>query len=110
MSREDRMTPAHVRRRLILAAVTCVSILQAVPATGQDVLGETGTKGAGSTFVYPVLSRWSREYRAWVARGGDYPGLEASLDDPPASSALEYEPGWCASRIGRSTSPRRTCR
>ena len=29
---------------------------------------------------------------AWLARGGDYPALEASLDDPPASSALEYEP------------------
>ena len=84
--------PAHIRRRLVLAAITCASILHAAPASGQDVLGETGTRGAGSTFVYPVLSRWSHEYRAWLARGGDYPALEASLDDPPASSALEYEP------------------
>ena len=83
---------AHVRRRIVLAAVTCASILHAVPASAQDVLGETGTRGAGSTFVYPVLSRWSHGYRAWLARGGDYPALEASLDDPPASSALEYEP------------------
>ena len=86
------MMPAPARRRLILAAVACVSLVQAVPASGQDLLGETGTRGAGSTFVYPVLSRWSREYRAWLARGGDYPVAEASLDDPPASSALEYEP------------------
>ena len=56
------------------------------------MLGETGIKGAGSTFVYPVLSSWSREYRAWLARGGDFPVANAGLDDPPASSALEYEP------------------
>ena len=86
------MMPASFQRRLILAALAGAAIVQAVPASGQDVLGETGTKGAGSTFVYPVLSRWSREYRAWLARGGDYPGLDASLDDPPASSTLEYEP------------------
>ena len=86
------MMPAPARRRHILAAVACVSLVQAVPASGQDLLGETGTRGAGSTFVYPLLSRWSREYRIWLARGGDYPVAEASLDDPSASSALEYEP------------------
>jgi phosphate transport system substrate-binding protein len=58
----------------------------------QDVLGDTGIKGAGSTFVYPVLSRWSREYRAALARGGDFPAANGGLEDPPASSALEYEP------------------
>jgi phosphate transport system substrate-binding protein len=81
-----------VGRRLILAAIAGAAILPAAPACGQEGLGETGTKGAGSTFVHPLLSRWSREYRAWVARGGDYPGLEASLDDPSPSSTLEYEP------------------
>jgi phosphate transport system substrate-binding protein len=81
----------HFRRRLVLAAVACLAMGLARPAVAQDVLGETGTKGAGSTFVYPVLSRWSQEYRAWLARGGDYPVAEGSLDDPPASSALEYE-------------------
>jgi phosphate transport system substrate-binding protein len=62
------------------------------PVSAQDVLGETGIKGAGSTFVYPVLSRWSREYRAALARGGDYAMANSGLDDPPAGSALEYEP------------------
>jgi phosphate transport system substrate-binding protein len=70
-------------------AFTALSLL---PARAQDVLGETGIKGAGSTFVYPVLSRWSREYRAWLARGGDFPAATSALEEPPASSALEYEP------------------
>ena len=71
------------------AAFMAVSIL---PAEAQDVLGETGIKGAGSSFVYPVLSRWSREYRSWLSRGGDFPVANAGLEDPPASSALQYEP------------------
>lgn len=57
----------------------------------QDVLGATGITGAGSTFAYPLLSKWSREYRSWLARGGDFPLPNAGLDDPPASSALAYE-------------------
>jgi phosphate transport system substrate-binding protein len=81
-----------LRRRVVLAAVAFLAFAPSRPAIAQDVLGETGTKGAGSTFVYPVLSRWSVEYRTWLARGGDYPVAEGSLDDPPASSALEYEP------------------
>ena len=55
-------------------------------------MGETGVRGAGSTFVYPVLSRWSREYRVQRARGGDFPTPNAGLEDPPATSALAYEP------------------
>lgn len=62
------------------------------PVLAQDVLGETGIKGAGSTFAYPVLSRWSLDYRSWLARGGEFPAANSGLEDPPASSALEYEP------------------
>jgi hypothetical protein len=103
------------RRRLVLAAVAVLVVVPALPAKAQDVLGETGTKGAGSTFVYPVLSRWSQEYRSWLARGGDYPVAEGSLDDPPASSASSTSrsdrwQGCCDSRIGPSTSRRPTCR
>jgi phosphate transport system substrate-binding protein len=69
-----------------LAAATAV-----LPLRAQDVLGGTGVRGAGSTFVYPVLSRWSREYRAAQARGTDFPIANAGLDDAFANSALEYE-------------------
>jgi len=64
----------------------------AAPVLAQDVLGETGIKGAGSTLAYPVLSRWSLEYRNWLSRGGEFPAANSGLEDPPASSALEYEP------------------
>jgi phosphate transport system substrate-binding protein len=80
------------RRRAIACGLAMLLAAVPGPAVAQDVLGEAGIKGAGSTFVYPVLSRWSRGYRAWLARGGEFPIAEAGLDDPPASTALEYEP------------------
>jgi phosphate transport system substrate-binding protein len=72
--------------------IAAVAALGVSPARAQDVLGDAGIKGAGSTFAYPVLSRWSREYRQWLARGGAFPTENGGLDDPPASSALDYEP------------------
>lgn len=63
-----------------------------MPAAAQDVLGSAGIKGAGSTFAYPILSKWSREYRAANARGGDFRVANTGLEDPAASTALEYEP------------------
>jgi phosphate transport system substrate-binding protein len=85
---------ARAPRALIVAAIS-IAVLTVAAVQGaeaQDVLGETGIRGAGPTFVYPVLSRWWREYRAALWRGGDYPTANSGLDDPPASSALEYEP------------------
>ncbi len=68
-------------------------IAAAAPVSAQDVLGDGGgVTGAGSTFVYPVLSRWSREYRAWLLRGGDYPTADSGLEDPSATTSLQYEP------------------
>jgi phosphate transport system substrate-binding protein len=75
---------------LIIAASVAGFLL---PARAQDILGgTTGIKGAGSTFAYPVLSMWSRDYRAWLSRGGEFPAPNTGLEDPPATSALEYEP------------------
>jgi phosphate transport system substrate-binding protein len=62
------------------------------PVSAQDVMGATGVKGAGSTFAYPLISRWSVAYRADQARGRNFPAANSGLDDPPASSAMEYEP------------------
>src|SRR5688572_17398534 len=72
LHRADAMTGTDMttRRRTLLWGLAMLLAAWPGPATAQDVLGEAGIKGAGSTFVYPVLSRWSREYRAWVARGG----------------------------------------
>ena len=83
---------ARAAQRLVAIGLVAWALLSGRAAPAQDVLGETGVRGAGSTFVYPVLSRWSREYRAALARGGDYPTANSGLEDPPAMSALEYEP------------------
>jgi len=85
---------ARAPRALIVAAIS-IAVLTVAAVQGAkawDVLGETGIRGAGSTSVYPVLSRWWHAYRAALWRGGDYPTANSGLDDPPASSALEYEP------------------
>jgi phosphate transport system substrate-binding protein len=76
-------------RVLGLALVAAAS---AGPAGAQEVLGATGVRGAGSTFAYPLISKWSMDYRRLQARGGDYAIGNAGLDDPSPSSALEYEP------------------
>jgi phosphate transport system substrate-binding protein len=79
--------------RFVAAALfAAAAVVAALSARGQDVLGDTGVRGAGSTFAYPALSKWSREYRAARARGSDFPIPNGGLDDPPAGSALEYEP------------------
>lgn len=83
---------ARIGRRSAALAIATFTALSIAPARAQDVLGETGIKGAGSTFVYPVLSRWSREYRAALLRAGEFPVPNSGLEDPPASSALAYEP------------------
>jgi phosphate transport system substrate-binding protein len=82
-----------VQRRAITFIIAASVAGFLVPARAQDILGgTTGIKGAGSTFAYPVLSMWSREYRTWVAKGGEFPAPNTGLEDPPATSALEYEP------------------
>ena len=58
----------------------------------QDVLGDLGIKGAGSTFVYPGISRWSSDYRAARARATEFPVSDSGLDDPAPNRMLEYEP------------------
>jgi phosphate transport system substrate-binding protein len=78
--------------RAAVSFVLLAGLASATPlANAEDALGETGVKGAGSTFAYPLLSRWSSEYRDWVARGGAYASAGAGLDDALPNSALEYE-------------------
>jgi phosphate transport system substrate-binding protein len=81
-----------IRRRTLTAGLAAALLGRALPLEAQEVLGETGIKGAGSTLVYPLLAKWSVLYREWQAKGGEYPAPNAGLDDPPATTALEYEP------------------
>lgn len=71
------------------AVLTGVSI---APVHGQDVFGENVVRGAGSTFAFPVISKWANGYQRWLANGGDFPSANAGLDSPAAGAAVDYEP------------------
>jgi phosphate transport system substrate-binding protein len=78
----------------IAASLLCVSLLAAplTTAQAQEVTGSAAVTGAGSTFAYPLVSRWSKAYQRYVAGGGAFPSANAGLDDPPTGAALDYEP------------------
>jgi phosphate transport system substrate-binding protein len=80
-------------RRTVIAGAA--ALLSAAPTRvrAQDVLGGgNAVTGAGSTFAYPILSRWAQSYRQFVAGGGDFPIAGAGLDDAPTAPAIDYEP------------------
>ena len=70
-------------------ALTSATIL---PVSAQEVAGTPAVTGAGSTFAYPLISRWSKGYQRWVAGGAEIPAADGGLDDPPAGPVLDYEP------------------
>jgi phosphate transport system substrate-binding protein len=91
------VSPSSTRRlgaviALIVLAAGALVALSVSPGKAEDVLGQTGIKGAGSTFAYPLVSQWSLEYRAWLLGKGEFPVSNSGLEDPSATSALEYEP------------------
>lgn len=89
----SRNGSTSVLMRRGLALLLGVGVMaSATSATAQEVLGSTGIRGAGSTFAYPVLSKWSLEYRGYLSRGGAFPAANSGLEDPPATTALDYEP------------------
>jgi phosphate transport system substrate-binding protein len=69
-----------------------LSLSAGLPASAQDVLGDSGITGAGSTFAYPVMSRWAHAYQRWQAAGGEFPAPNAGLDSPSVGTPLDYEP------------------
>jgi phosphate transport system substrate-binding protein len=77
---------------LAVLAIGSVAAVLVAPGKAEESLGQTGIKGAGSTFAYSIVSRWSLEYRDWLLGKGDLPVSNSGLDDPSATSALEYEP------------------
>ena len=63
------------------------------PARAQgEVAGAAAVTGAGSTFAFPIVSKWSQGYQRWVGGGGDLPIAGSGLDDPPTKPVLDYEP------------------
>jgi phosphate transport system substrate-binding protein len=85
-----RAIPTRAIATIVIAAA-CAALAPA-SSTAQEVIGGSQFSGAGSTFAYPIISRWSRGYDRWVAGGGDFPITGAGLDSPPTKPALDYEP------------------
>lgn len=85
------MTQA-LTRRMIGAVAATLLLATATPVRAQDALTSNAVTGAGSTFAYPVLSRWANAYKRWVAGGGDFPMAGAGLEDAPTAPAIDYEP------------------
>lgn len=79
-----------MKRLAILATALMLSSFPA--ARAQDVIGDTKVTGAGSTFAYPVISKWAQGYQRWLANGGDFPSPNAGLDSAAPGAAVDYEP------------------
>jgi phosphate transport system substrate-binding protein len=75
---------------MAIAAASLAASLGA--ARAQEVAGAAAVTGAGSSFAFPIVSRWAKAYQRWVAGGGDFPVTGGGLDDPPAAPVLDYEP------------------
>jgi phosphate transport system substrate-binding protein len=78
-------------------AVLCIALgasaaVAAIPAKAQEVAGAAAVTGAGSTFAYPIVSRWAKAYERWVSGVGGMVMAGTGLDDPPTRQALDYEP------------------
>jgi len=76
----------------LLVAIAALAAISISPAGAQEVVGSAAITGAGSTFAYPIISKWSKGYQHWLAGGGEFPMAGSGLDDPPAGPVLDYEP------------------
>lgn len=88
-------------RQILIGALICAGLVLATRANAEDSLGETGVRGAGSTFAYPLLARWSSHYRTWTSQGGEYASAGSGLEDALPSAALEYEASGSLAGIER---------
>lgn len=86
------MTRPIARRSAMFGIAAAFTAAASLPVRAQDVLGGTAVTGAGSTFAYPVLSKWAQGYRRWLAGGGHFPAANSGLEDPPTGPVLDYEP------------------
>jgi len=83
-------------RRAALRVAAWSGAAAMLPLTGaavaQDEYDRAALKGAGSTFVYPLVARWVKEYRHHQAGGIRFAASNSGLDDDMNGVALDYEP------------------
>jgi phosphate transport system substrate-binding protein len=80
-----------MKQLAVLGIAAVFTSMPLVTINAQEVVGTATITGAGSTFAYPIVSRWSKAYHRWVAGGGDFAITGSGLDDPPSAPVLDYE-------------------
>src|SRR5262245_41905380 len=90
-----------MKRLALVSLIATLLVAPAAPSQAQEVLGGTEVvRGAGSSFAFPVISRWAHSYQRWLALGGDFPLFNSGLVDPQVGPPLDYEPvGSLAGKI-----------
>src|SRR5919106_2082707 len=68
-----------MRKLIVLAAAAVFTGLQAAPASAADITG------AGSTFVFPIMSKWSAGYSAAHSA---VPGTKVSYQSVGSSQGI----------------------
>src|ERR1700741_695210 len=82
-----------MKRLALVSLIATLLAAPAMPSQAQEVLGGTEVvRGAGSSFAFPVISRWAHSYQRWLALGGDFPFFNSGLDDPQVGPPMDYEP------------------
>ena len=89
---EELWGTSIVKALTVLGIVVVLGSPCSLPVAAQEVMGIAAITGAGSSFAYPLISKWSKGYQNWVAGGADYPVPNSGLDDPPAGPKVDYEP------------------
>lgn len=86
------MTSRFSRRSFLAGAAALLSASPTFLHAQEGLGNNSAVTGAGSTFAFPVMSRWAHSYRRWIAGGGEFPIAGAGLDDAPTVPAIDYEP------------------
>ncbi len=86
------MKNRSIKHGLMGLAAAALVALSAAPAHTQEVIDQGGIRGAGSTFAFPIITRWSESYRRWRSNNSPFPTSNSGLEDPTATSAFDYEP------------------
>lgn len=82
-----------MKRLALLSLIAALAVMPAATPRAQEILGgDDAVRGAGSSFAFPVISRWAHSYQRWLALGGDFPFFNSGLDDPQVGPPLDYEP------------------
>lgn len=82
-------------RAFVVLCAAVLAVAGAAPrVAAQDVLGEASAivTGAGSTFGFPILSRWAHGYQRAMSGDVGVRRAGSGLDDPPTRLPLAYEP------------------